>query len=428
MYRGEKESIVHVAYTYARNQIYGDNIDVAFSNSINTEYKCKRTDASPASQTGCQAYVLKPTGKRVPQMSVDDAAIDWMVRENFADGSGMNYSDTPSDEFRYQHRGHAKYADMARLFGWQMIREFYYQESEDAEAEDIEANAVCDLTSDADDRTFRLSLKAGADLTPLLSFWGIPPYDETALGSCMDEKKLLPSHNVKAQLEHYASIIPMNRTAFIEHFNKTWPGKYNRTHSPGLGCNDIRCGCGWYNEWYPKWDETLAAEAVSAVEAIISKHWGSRRMRGRASVQGPSRELGLFDPAGFNSGKAKLSAELNLWKQQSMKSYQFEMEYVFYAPAYLRGPFLVEVNRGVVTSVTEKESGNAVNTDEVEIFSIDGLFGRIESSFDDAKVKHTDVDYNKQSGVPFVFFKKQADDGDEETEEISVYVRDVVRL
>lgn len=91
-----------------------------------------------------------------------------MVRENFRDGSVMDHSGGPLDEIKYQHRGHAKYADMARLFGWQMISDFYYQESLDIEAN---APAVCTLTSNADDRTFRLSLKAGFDLTPLLREW-----------------------------------------------------------------------------------------------------------------------------------------------------------------------------------------------------------------------------------------------------------------
>ena len=92
-------------------------------------------------------------------------AIDWMVRPNFTDSGVMDYSRKEWDEMNYQHRGHAKYADIARLFGWQVISNTYLQESLD-----IEANtpAVCPMDSDADSRTFRLSLKAGFDLTPLI--------------------------------------------------------------------------------------------------------------------------------------------------------------------------------------------------------------------------------------------------------------------
>jgi hypothetical protein len=45
----------------------------------------------------------------------DDAAIAWMVTANFRAGNQMDTSATPADEVRYQHRGYAKYADIARV-------------------------------------------------------------------------------------------------------------------------------------------------------------------------------------------------------------------------------------------------------------------------------------------------------------------------
>lgn len=80
-------------------------------------------------------------------------------------------------------------------------------------------------------------------------FWGIPPDNEQALSDCMVQSLLAPSNAVKAQLEHYADIFPMNQTAFIQHFDKTWPGKFDATNAPGSGCPDVRYGCGWYNLW-----------------------------------------------------------------------------------------------------------------------------------------------------------------------------------
>lgn len=71
MYRGEAESIVHVAYTYARNSVHGDDMDAAFSSSISVKDQCHVTNASPEPQTGCQSY--KQNIYRVPVMSVDDA-------------------------------------------------------------------------------------------------------------------------------------------------------------------------------------------------------------------------------------------------------------------------------------------------------------------------------------------------------------------
>ena len=73
MYRGETESIVHVAYTYARNEIYGDDIDTAFSSSWNVKDQCDSTNASPDPQTGCRFYFRNVNSRRLPDMTVDEA-------------------------------------------------------------------------------------------------------------------------------------------------------------------------------------------------------------------------------------------------------------------------------------------------------------------------------------------------------------------
>jgi hypothetical protein len=104
---------------------------------------------------------------RTGTYTVDNAAIRWMVTENFRNGNEMDYSNTITDEFRYQHRGYAKYADIARLFGWEVISNFYYQEHLDYMVAEKPSYCLLDL-SDVDDRTFRLSIQAGVDLTPLI--------------------------------------------------------------------------------------------------------------------------------------------------------------------------------------------------------------------------------------------------------------------
>jgi len=242
MYRGERESIVHVPYTYARNGIYGDDIDTAFSNSISVN--------------------------KVPLMSLDDAAIDWMVRLNFRNGLEMDSSNTEMDEIRYQHRGHAKYGDMARLFGWQFIKDLYIQESEDIES-GIPSSLCQQTLTGSDDRTFRFSLKAEVDLTPLIHFWGIFPENEVGLSACMAQANLHLSPLIKTQLEHYATIVPMNSASFIEFFDNTWPNRRDDISR----CSNINYGCGWYNHWYPQWNEALAVASVYSVEAIIHKYW-----------------------------------------------------------------------------------------------------------------------------------------------------------
>ena len=53
-----------------------------------------------------------------------------MITDNFRNGNEMNKENNEYDEFRYQHRGYAKYPDLARLHpnGWNVWSEFWRQE------------------------------------------------------------------------------------------------------------------------------------------------------------------------------------------------------------------------------------------------------------------------------------------------------------
>lgn len=88
-----------------------------------------------------------------------------MIRENFRLGNEMSYSQNEDDEFRYQQKGYARYADIARLFGWDTIHDFWRQEHLDSVSDDASAGDELDIV---DSRTLRLSIAAGVDLTPLI--------------------------------------------------------------------------------------------------------------------------------------------------------------------------------------------------------------------------------------------------------------------
>ncbi len=57
----------------------------------------------------------------------DLSAINWMVTHNFRAGNPMDISNTTKDEVRYQHRGYGKYIEIAALFGWEALENYYYQ-------------------------------------------------------------------------------------------------------------------------------------------------------------------------------------------------------------------------------------------------------------------------------------------------------------
>jgi hypothetical protein len=244
--------------------------------------------------------------------TVDAAAISWMVKENYRLGNEMDYSNTIYDEFRYQHRGYAKYADIARLFGWKAVSDMYRQEHLDAIYDNPNP---CPGLADSDYRTFKFSRQVGVNLTPLIrecyflvlgmvvpslqayiivvltlvcfscvvlfysqnpillpilpDFWGIHPVDSQLLQQCMDENGLNPSEAVEQQLLRHATIVPVTQQDFIDHFNEVLPG----TKDCDSCCPSEIYGCGWYNVWYPKWSETTSADAIATTMNIVELYF-----------------------------------------------------------------------------------------------------------------------------------------------------------
>jgi len=136
-YRGEGEALVNLIYAYVSNVVAGVDFDTAFMKSFNSQAR----------------------------FTPDRTAVDWMIRANFREGNEMSYSNDENDEFRYQQKGYARYADIARLFGWEVLHNFWRQEHLD-DAEGVESPGW--ELDKVDSRTLRLSIAAGFDLRPLI--------------------------------------------------------------------------------------------------------------------------------------------------------------------------------------------------------------------------------------------------------------------
>ncbi|MFN9959464.1 MAG: hypothetical protein ACK55I_40765, partial [bacterium] len=118
----------------------------------------------------------------------DQAALNWMVTPNFRAGNPMDISNTTKDEVRYQHRGYAKYVEIAALFGWEVLDSFYRREQLD-----FIAQTPSDGLTGVDSRILRLSRAAGTDLRPLIHFWGVQPKNPAQLESRILAEYLQPS-------------------------------------------------------------------------------------------------------------------------------------------------------------------------------------------------------------------------------------------
>jgi hypothetical protein len=230
---GETEAAVNVPAAAIFNRLYKINIDTALGRSFGDN----------------------------PQITRDQAAMNWMVTPNFRAGKPMNISNTTKDEVRYQQRGYAKYIEMAALFGWEMIDSFYLKENLDFIAQTPED----DLTS-VDSRILRFSRTAGADLRPLIHFWGVHPDSAEVLKTRINAENLKPSKLICDRLTHYKAILPANNAEFLTHANTFFGGSI-----PAGGDPDY--GSGWYNIWKNQYNSSLGTMGKQAAQNIIDLYF-----------------------------------------------------------------------------------------------------------------------------------------------------------
>ncbi|MEM1125961.1 MAG: M60 family metallopeptidase [Bacteroidota bacterium] len=116
------------------------------------------------------------------------AAIDWMVQENFRNGRPIGTEVLEGGEEiisvmeqRYQTRGHAKYVDLAEIGGgWEAMGRLYRQFYEDARASGIPTTTAGHPNIERDEYLLTGSRGLGCNLASLFHFWGIHPSPEAA--------------------------------------------------------------------------------------------------------------------------------------------------------------------------------------------------------------------------------------------------------
>ncbi|MDF7824789.1 M60 family metallopeptidase [Pontiellaceae bacterium B12227] len=234
-FRGEVEALVNLPHVAVMNRKFDWSLDQAFGSAINN----------------------------MKHLSLDEVAVMWMVTENFRQGNEMNHSNRPGDEFKYQHRGFGKYVEIANLFGWEALGRFWHADSENWKPGD----KVPQNNDPVDDRILRLSKAAGADLTPLIHFWGIQPENPKALAKAMRKEGLEPSRKIYDRLQHYKTLIPMDHAGFKAHTDTVYPKGLGKPKNPNYGT-------GWYAVWLPKYDETHGEAAQAVLEEMVELYFG----------------------------------------------------------------------------------------------------------------------------------------------------------
>lgn len=252
--RGEIESAVHILYMAVHNKKYGKDINVAFSESINSNI----------------------------EHTIEEAAQSWMITENFRTGNPMS---TIEGDFRqelsYQPRGHAKYADIVRMFGWEALEQFYHNlnlEYENGIRYPFDVNNM-----PWDQMILGISITSGYDLRPLFHFWGIHPENPDTLAASIIANDLKPSEAIYDQLAMYKTIVPEDNDAFrafgLEDFNESLIVNFVNTfdHRPSSYFE------GFLNSWWLEYDVSHAQAAQAQVQTIIDLYYPNGRPSGETS-------------------------------------------------------------------------------------------------------------------------------------------------
>jgi hypothetical protein len=232
-YGGEMESTVNLLHVAVWNQKFGYDLDEAFRASRSMNESKYRT--------------------------LDTTAVEWMASLSFAAKRPM-----ADGEKAYQLKGHAKFVDIARLFGWKPLNDFWYSTNVDFE----NGKPWSKHGTDIDQISLRLSQKAGCDLTPLLHFWGTPPNNAGTLKAAIAAAKLPPSAKIYDALVHYKSLVPADNKAFRD-FAVKWWGKQPSSK-----------GCWTEREHAQQWDaydKKTSAAIASTVQDIINLYFPNGR-------------------------------------------------------------------------------------------------------------------------------------------------------
>lgn len=181
-FTGETESAVNLLYVAALNRKFGKTLDQAFGASIG---------APSDTSTINLRYV----------------SLQWTLKKVFRTGNKTMLA----ADMAYEHKGYAKYVEIANLFGWDAVGDFWKSVNVDYE------NGIdYPLTNSdpTDSRIIRMSKAARVDLRPLLHFWGVPPLNATNVRNSINAAALPPSGAIYRRLKYYQSVVPTSQSGY----------------------------------------------------------------------------------------------------------------------------------------------------------------------------------------------------------------------
>jgi hypothetical protein len=181
--------------------------------------------------------------------TLDTTAIEWMASFSFVKKQPMDQL-----EKQYQLKGHAKFVEIARLFGWGVLGDYWKSFNTDYES-------GVSYATDIDSLLLRLSKNVGADITPLFHFYGVHPQNASSLKTALVAEDVPRSQEVYDLLVHYKTLVPGDNAAFRQYCLSWW------------GRQPLVTGYWTESEHAKQWDNTYGtmydANTATAIEAVI---------------------------------------------------------------------------------------------------------------------------------------------------------------
>jgi methionine-rich copper-binding protein CopC len=215
----------YASHYLVRGPQYGGGVDIEFHEQGHGYFFPKFGGESESNVNLLHVPALHKLGKSLDESfrmslgyggtfhTLDTTAIAWMCCFSFSPRevpmAGL--------EKQYQLKGHAKFVDIARLFGWEKLNAYSASMVADEE------NGIT-VSETNDSLMLRLSKAVGRDIRPLFHFWGIYPENPTALANSMAAAGLTAPAEIYDTLLHYKSIVLANNAAF-QAFAMAWWGK-----------------------------------------------------------------------------------------------------------------------------------------------------------------------------------------------------------
>ena len=207
------------------------------------------------------------------RLNREESVMDWFISPNFRSGKEMHYKDRSfnlggldwtGNELMYQSRGHAKYIEIAALFGWDAvgkINKYYYDLGLDTSVfPDIKAHYP-----ERDPFMLQASKSVGINLLPLFHIWGMIP----SIDIIEELSTLEYPQEIKNRILQYRSIVPRNKAAFVSYYNTM------RAKNKNPGGNKIRwesmVSSGFGD--YPEYNEQVANQIITQIDLILCKYY-----------------------------------------------------------------------------------------------------------------------------------------------------------